>query len=69
MRSERLLDASIVAARFGVTATTVRNWIRSGKLSAQRTPSGRYRIPDSECARLEQKNEKNERTENSARCA
>jgi len=45
----RLLSVPEVAARFGVTNQTVRNWIASGRLTAMQPGSrGRYRIaPDS----------------------
>ncbi len=42
--TDRLLDVSTVARRFDVTPVTIRNWIRSGRLRAERTLSGRYRI-------------------------
>jgi excisionase family DNA binding protein len=33
-----------VAAVIGVSAKTVRTWAASGKLAAERTPSGQYRF-------------------------
>ena len=48
----RLVNVAVVARRLKVTSTTVRNWINSGKLRAGRTPSGRYRVPISELARI-----------------
>lgn len=44
----RLLSVPEIAARFGVTNQTVRNWIASGRLTAMQPGSrGRYRIaPD-----------------------
>lgn len=35
---------SEIAAQLGVTARTVRNWCRSGRLQAIRTPGGHWRI-------------------------
>jgi excisionase family DNA binding protein len=50
--AERLIDVAVVARRLQVSASAVRNWIIAGKLSAIRTPSGRYRVPLSELARV-----------------
>lgn len=55
---DRFIDVSVVARRFGVSTTAVRNWIRAGKLSAVRTPSGRYRIPLSALAFIKAKESK-----------
>lgn len=60
MTPDRLLDISTVAYRLRVTPATVRNWIRAGKLLAERTPSGRRRVRQSALAALLQKDEKSE---------
>ena len=39
------LTPSQVARRLGVSAETTRDWARTGKIRAVRTPGGRYRIP------------------------
>lgn len=39
-----LLTASEVAARAGVSAETVRRWVREGNLAAIELPSGRLRF-------------------------
>jgi Helix-turn-helix domain len=49
---ERLLDVSIIAHRLNVTPATVRGWIRANLLAAVRTPTGRYRVPACELARI-----------------
>ena len=41
-----------VARLLGVSPTTVRRWILSGRIRAERTPGGHYRIPESEVRRL-----------------
>ena len=38
------LSTGQVAARWGVTAETVRAWIKSGRVDAIRTPSGRFLV-------------------------
>src|SRR3990172_7609312 len=51
----RLLSVPEVAARFGVTNQTVRNWIASGPLTAMQPGSrGRYRIAPDAVRRLEE---------------
>ena len=44
MVSRRYLGTSEIARICQVTAVTVGNWIRSGKLKASRVPGGNYRI-------------------------
>ena len=44
MAKRRYLTTSDVARICQVTAVTVGNWIRSGKLAASRVPGGNYRI-------------------------
>jgi excisionase family DNA binding protein len=46
--TDRILSIGAIARREGVTTTTVRNWIRSGKLTARRTPTGRYRVRETD---------------------
>lgn len=41
---EPWMPTRAVARRCGVTDETVRDWRRSGKLSAKRTPGGHYRF-------------------------
>lgn len=41
---EDFLTVGQAAAMLGVTATTLRNWDRSGKLKARRHPINRYRL-------------------------
>lgn len=42
--AQRLVDVSVVARYYGVSGESVRRWIRSGKLLAEKTPGGRYRV-------------------------
>jgi len=51
-RRERLLRSGEVAEILGVDRHTVVKWIKEGKISAIRLPSGRYRIPESEVRRI-----------------
>lgn len=44
---ERYIDVSAAARRLTVACETVRAWIRSGRLEAISTPTGRYKIPSS----------------------
>jgi excisionase family DNA binding protein len=44
MTPDRLLDVGTAARQLQVSAQTIRNWIRAGKLAAERSPSGRWRI-------------------------
>ncbi len=52
MAQEPLFDVSVVAKKLGVCGETVRSWIRAEKIAVVRTPTGRYKIPASEAARL-----------------
>lgn len=47
-----LLEVSVIARQMGVSQTAVRNWIRMGRLRAVRTPTGRYRVRQSELDRI-----------------
>jgi predicted site-specific integrase-resolvase len=42
--TDRLLDVSVVARKIGVSAETVRAWIRADRIEYEQTPTGRYRI-------------------------
>jgi putative resolvase len=56
-RVERLLiSAEAVARRLGYTAATIRSWIHAGRIAYVKSPTGRYRIPESELDRLLQIN-------------
>ena len=43
--TDKLYTTNEVAEFFSVTSETVRDWITTGKLSAVRLGSGRYRVP------------------------
>jgi excisionase family DNA binding protein len=42
--TDRVIDVSTVARREGVSTTTVRNWIYAGRLPAERTIGGRWKV-------------------------
>jgi excisionase family DNA binding protein len=48
----QLVSIGEVARRFGVSVATVRNWERSGKLAAVRTPGGQRRFRPSDIAEI-----------------
>jgi excisionase family DNA binding protein len=48
----RLLRAQDVARLFNVDSSTVRGWIKTGRLPSIRTPGGQYRIDPENVARL-----------------
>jgi len=51
---EPLQTVKEVAAKYRVTETTVRNWIRKGALVVERTPGGGIRIvPEKVCKSLQ----------------
>ena len=53
MSAPRLLSVSQVAARLGVTADTVRRWIRDGRAqTAGRTPGGQWRMTEAQADAL-----------------
>lgn len=60
MTPDRLLTIGAVARIAEVTTATVRNWIRSGKLTAERTIGGQHRVRSSAlaAARTKAKEEK-----------
>ena len=49
---ERLLSVDEVAARFGVSATTITAWARTGQLPCVRILGGRRRYRESDVLRL-----------------
>jgi len=49
---ERLLRPKEACSRLGVSYSTLRRWIREGRIRAVQTIGGRYRIPESEVRRL-----------------
>lgn len=59
MMVERRLHLNVVAARFGVHVETVRRWIKAGRLRAERTLGGHYRIPESALSEFENKTSTN----------
>ena len=44
-RGERYLTVAQLAAQHGVTPQAVYKWIHTGKIEAEETPGGSYRIP------------------------
>ncbi|MEM4970822.1 MAG: IS607 family transposase, partial [Sulfolobales archaeon] len=50
--SERLLRPKEACRLLGVSYTTLRRWIKEGRVRAVRTVGGKYRIPESEIRRL-----------------
>ena len=44
-RDETWLTAPQVAARYGVTPQAVYKWIKEGRVSAEQTPGGSWRLP------------------------
>ncbi|MCK4851451.1 MAG: helix-turn-helix domain-containing protein, partial [Phycisphaerae bacterium] len=52
MVNHRYLGTSDIARVCQVTAVTVGNWIRSGKLKASRVPGGNYRVTAAELVRF-----------------
>jgi excisionase family DNA binding protein len=47
----RWLTAAQVAARYGVTPQAVYKWIRAGRVTAEQTPGGSWRLPAGQFAR------------------
>ena len=50
--SERLLRPKEACKVLGVSYTTLRRWIKEGKIRAVRTLGGKYRIPEGEVKRI-----------------
>lgn len=50
--SERLLRPKEACKLLGVSYTTLRRWIREGRVKAVRTVGGKYRVPESEVRRI-----------------
>jgi hypothetical protein len=51
MPGKKLYSTGEAAKLLGVSFITVKRWIYAGKIKAVKTPSGRYRIPESEIQR------------------
>jgi len=49
---ERLLRPKEVCSRLGISYSTLRRWVKEGRIRAVQTIGGRYRIPESEVRRL-----------------
>ena len=49
---EKLYTTGEVAKIFGVSYTSVKKWVYSGKIKYIKTPGGKYRYPESEIRRL-----------------
>jgi len=49
---ERLLRPKEACSRLGVSYSTLRRWVKEGRIRAVQTIGGRYRIPESEVRRL-----------------
>jgi len=49
---EHLLRPKEACSRLGISYSTLRRWIREGRIRAVQTIGGRYRIPESEVRRL-----------------
>jgi len=50
--TERLLPPREACERLGISFITLKRWIYAGKIRAVRTPSGRWRIPESEIEKI-----------------
>jgi len=50
--SERLLRPKEACSRLGISYSTLRRWIKEGRIRAVQTIGGKYRIPESEVRRL-----------------
>jgi len=49
---ERLLRPKEACSRLGVSYSTLRRWVKEGRIRAVQTIGGKYRIPESEVRRL-----------------
>ncbi len=61
--TDRLLDVSVVARKIGVSAETVRAWIRADRIAYEQTPTGRYRIRASVIAGILHRKAQNTQTD------
>jgi len=52
MSKEKTYTTGQTATLIGVSLRTIKRWIYSGKISAEKTSSGRYRVPESEIDRI-----------------
>jgi putative resolvase len=50
--SGRLLNVKEVALLLNVSRQALWKWIKGGKIKADKLPSGRFRIPESELVRI-----------------
>jgi len=50
--NERLLRPKEACSRLGISYSTLRRWVKEGRIRAVQTIGGRYRIPESEVRRL-----------------
>jgi len=50
--AERLLPPREACRRLGISFITLKRWIYAGKIRAVRTPSGRWRMPESEIEKI-----------------
>ena len=53
---DELLTPGEFGKHFGVTAQTVREWVKAGKVRGVRLPSGRWKIPYAEVDRIKEEN-------------
>jgi predicted site-specific integrase-resolvase len=60
--TDRLLDVSVVAKKIGVSAETVRAWIRADRIAYEQTPTGRYRVRASVIAQILSRKTQNSQT-------
>ena len=42
--AERVIDLAVIARYYQVTTQSVRRWIKAGRIQADRTPTGRYKV-------------------------
>lgn len=50
--NERLVGMQEASQRLFVTSQTIRSWYSQGLIRLFKMPSGRYRVPESEIARI-----------------
>ncbi len=43
-KAQRVVDIAVVARHYHVTPECVRRWIKAGRIRAEKTPSGRYKV-------------------------
>jgi len=52
MGSERLLRPREFCSLIGISYQTFKRWVREGRITVVRTPTGRIRVPYSEVERI-----------------